>query len=551
MSSEGSESGDVHIFEAGIGKQIDVIIERVNGGTAGGSLAWIPDNSGFYYTRYPREGERSDENLSFYQQVWFHKLGSIPEEDSYVAGKDFPRIAEIQIDVEPVSGNALLTVQYGDSGKFAFYLVDPDKTVKQLYNYEDGVAEAIFGSPKSLYLISKKNAPRKKILRIDLAHPGLDKAQIIIPEGKDTIIDSFGITSRFIATKSYLYIPYQLGGPSEIQVFDHDGNQEANPAIPAFSNIHEVTALDGDEILYSFSSYITPKEWNLFNPANGKTKKTRFIIKSPVDFSDTEVVREYATSKDGTKIPVNIIRKKDTKLDSSSPVLLSGYGGFDVSVTPRFNPVMRIWIEKGGVYAVAIIRGGGEYGEEWHKAGMLTKKQNCFDDFAAVMKFLIDSGYTKPDLLTITGGSNGGLLMGAMITQHPDLFKATVSFVGLYDMVHMEQSPNGQFNIPEYGTVKDPEQFKAMYDYSPYHHVKDGTAYPEILFMTGANDPRVDPMHSRKMTARLQAATSSKNPILLRTSSGTGHGIGTPLSETIEELTAMYSFLIEGVKARH
>ncbi len=237
-------------------------------------------------------------------------------------------------------------------------------------------------------------------------------------------------------------------------------------------------------------------------------------------------------------------------LNGNNPTILTGYGGFGISETPYFSASLRVWIEQGGIYAVANIRGGSEYGEEWHRAGMLTNKQNVFYDFAAAMNYLIENRYTNPQKLAITGGSNGGLLMGAMITQHPERFKATVSTVGIYDILRNELSANGSFNIPEYGTVQNEEQFTAMYAYSPYHQVRNGIAYPAVLFMTGANDPRVDPMQSRKMTARLQAATSSKNPILLRTSSTTGHGGGTPLEERIKEAVDRYSFLFHqlGVK---
>ena len=279
-----------------------------------------------------------------------------------------------------------------------------------------------------------------------------------------------------------------------------------------------------------------------------QTKPRSFINHRSI----TGVVREFATSNDGTKIPVNIIRLKGTKLNGSNPVLLNGYGGFNVSISPGFSALRRVWIEQGGVFAIANIRGGGEFGEDWHRAGSLTNKQNCFDDFAAAMLYLVEAGYTNPQKLAITGGSNGGLLMGAMITQHPELFKATVSSVGIYDMLRNELTPNGNFNIPEYGTVKDTDQFRALYAYSPYHHVEAGVAYPAVLFMTGANDPRVDPMHSRKMTARLQAATTSNNPILLRTSSSTGHGIGTPLNERIKEDVDEFAFLFHelGIKYR-
>jgi prolyl oligopeptidase len=242
-------------------------------------------------------------------------------------------------------------------------------------------------------------------------------------------------------------------------------------------------------------------------------------------------------------VPLNIIRKKGIALNGKNPVLLGGYGGYGVSLAPRYSPLRRIWLDHGGVYAYANLRGGGEFGEKWHEDGMLTKKQNVFDDFHACIRHMIDSGYTNPDMLVIEGGSNGGLLMGAMVAQHPRDVRTVVSHVGIYDMIRVELSPNGTFNIPEFGTVKDPAHFEAMYAYSPYHRVRDAESYPAVLFLTGANDPRVDPMHSRKMTARLQAATGSDLPVLLRTSADTGHGGGTPVSEQIAQYVDVLAFI--------
>jgi prolyl oligopeptidase len=250
-------------------------------------------------------------------------------------------------------------------------------------------------------------------------------------------------------------------------------------------------------------------------------------------------------SKDGTRVPVNIIRLRSLKRDGSNPCVATGYGGYGVSNEPRFRATTRVLLDQGLVYAVANIRGGGEYGEQWHRRGNLTRKQNVFDDFAAVLHHLIDHGYTTSSQLAIMGGSNGGLLMGATFTQHPDLVRCVVSYVGIYDMLRVELSPNGEFNITEFGTVKDPRQFQALHAYSPYHHVQDGTAYPAVLFLTGENDPRVDPLQSRKMTARLQAATAADHPILLRTSSSTGHGGDTPLAEQIAEMADAWAFLFD------
>jgi prolyl oligopeptidase len=544
LSAGGSESGDVHVFNVKTGNQIGQVIARVNGGTAGGDLAWATDGNGFYYTRYPRAGERPDEDMDFYQQVWYHKMDTPVDDDHYEIGKEFPRIAEIKLQADEHSARVLATVQYGDSGRFANYIRTVRGQWKQITNYDDKIVQATFGPDNTLFVISRADAPRGKILKLSPADASLDKAQVVVPEGNDTIVSDFPGHPPTVATSNRLYVTYQLGGPSEIRVFDLKGQRQAGPEILSVSSVGQIVAVGGDAVLYQNSSYIELAAWYLFNPDEGTTVKTALVTKSPVDFSDCEVVREFATSKDGTKVPVNIIRRKGIKLDGSNPVLLTGYGGYGVNIEPGFSALRRVWIDHGGVFAQANLRGGGEYGEQWHKEGMLTNKQNVFDDFAVAMQYMIDAGYTTPEKLAIIGGSNGGLLMGAMITQHPELCRVVVSSVGIYDMLRVELAPNGQFNVPEFGTVKNAEQFRALYAYSPYHHVKDGTAYPSVLFLTGANDPRVDPMHSRKMTARLQAATSSGLPILLRTSSKTGHGLATPLTEQIDQSVHYYAFLL-------
>jgi prolyl oligopeptidase len=298
-------------------------------------------------------------------------------------------------------------------------------------------------------------------------------------------------------------------------------------------------------VLFRATSYLEPAAWHRWEakPGGGTATKTALARPWPLDFGDAEVVREFAVSRDGTRVPINVIRRKGTKLDGTNPTLLTGYGGYGISQVPSFDPGLRVWLDRGGVWAEANLRGGGEFGEEWHRAGALTAKQNVFDDFLACARHLIAAGYTSPKRLAIEGGSNGGLLMGAALTQAPELFRAVVSHVGVYDMLRVELSPNGAFNVPEYGTVKDESQFRALYAYSPYHRVKDGTAYPAVLMLTGANDPRVDPMQSRKMTARLQAANPSGRPVLLRTSGTTGHGGGTPLTESIAQEVDVWAFL--------
>jgi len=536
ISQGGSEDGTLHIYETASGKALPDSIAHVQYPTAGGSAAWNADGTGIYYTRFPRKGEKPDSDLNFFQQVYFHKLGTGDTEDTYSIGKEFPRIAEVKLETSRDGKFILATVANGDGGDFSHYLLGADGTWKQLTQFSDQIKAARLGRDNALYLLSRANAPRGKILRMPLDNPALTSATTIVPES-DAVIQSMEPTANA------LYVEDLLGGPSQIRRFDLDGKNAQTIAIPKISAVSEMESLEDNSLLFRDVSFTEPAAWfHLVDPAKGPVK-TALVNTSPVSFADIEVTREMATSKDGTKIPLNIVRKKGTKQDGNNPALLYGYGGYGISMSPNFDFTRRIWFDHGGVYVVANIRGGGEFGEEWHKAGNLTKKQTVFDDFAAAGEYLIKEKWTRSEKLALLGGSNGGLLMGALITQHPELMRAVVSFVGIYDMLRVELAPNGAFNVTEFGTVKDPEQFKALYAYSPYHHVVDGTKYPSILFMTGANDGRVAPYHSRKMVARLDEANKSTNPILLRTSSSAGHGIGTALSERIKQLADQYSFL--------
>ena len=536
LSKGGSEDGTLHIYETATAKALPDVIEHVQYPTAGGSAAWNADGTGIYYTRFPRQGERPEADLNFYQQIYFHKLGTPDTDDTYSIGKDFPRIAEIALEASRDGRYLLATVANGDGGDFAHYLLGPNGNWKQITQFTDQIKAARLGRDNALYLLSRAGASRGKILRLPIETPELSRAVEIVPAGEPVI-------ERIVPTADALYTGDLLGGPSQIRRFGLDGKGEAIIPIAKTSAVQEMVALEDNSLLFRDVSYTEPAVW--FHCVKGKTEpvKTALRSTSPVSFADIEVTREFATSKDGTKIPLNVIRKNGIKRDGQNPTVLYGYGGYGISMAPNFDFTRRVWFDRGGVYVVASIRGGGEFGEEWHKAGNLTKKQNVFDDFAAAAEYLIKQKWTRPEKLAIQGGSNGGLLMGAMIAQHPDLVRAVVSSVGIYDMLRVELAPNGAFNVTEFGTVKDPEQFKALYAYSPYHHVVDGTKYPSILMMTGANDGRVAPYHSRKMAARLEEATKSDNPILLRTSSSAGHGQGTALSERIKQLADIYSFL--------
>jgi prolyl oligopeptidase len=368
-----------------------------------------------------------------------------------------------------------------------------------------------------------------------LDRPRLEDAQVIVAEGSLTI-------QLFLPTEDYLYLTELDGGPSRLRVLDHQGHHVREVPMEPVSGIWALEHEAGNCILFLGSSFLHPDHWSRYDPATNEVRRTALFMTSPADFDDCEVLREFATSRDGTRVPINIIRRRDTELDGGNPVLLMGYGGYGISLSPFFWPRLRVWLDLGGVAVIANLRGGGEYGEEWHKAGNLTKKQNVFDDFIACAEYLVKTNYTTPQRLCIEGGSNGGLLMGAALTQRPDLFRAVVSHVGIYDMLRVERDSNGAFNVTEFGTVTNPQHFEALYDYSPYHRVETGTQYPAVLLTAGENDGRVLAYHSRKMTASLQTASVSGKPILLRTNS-LGHGMGTPLDEQIAEEADVFAFL--------
>jgi prolyl oligopeptidase len=557
LSKGGSEQGTLHFFLADTGQELADQIPRVQYATGGGSAAWSADSSGIFYTRYPHAGERSEADINFYQQVWHHRLGTPLSEDTYQLGKGFPRIAEIELDASKDGRFILASVANGDGGQYEHFVRLPSGRWVQVTRFTDGIKEIKFGPDDALCLRSVEGAPRGKILRLPLralamgaargASPGhlLSEATVIAPQTK-------GVVEGFAPSERGLYVSEMLGGPSELLCLPRGSFEGQQIPVRPVSTVTGLQSWQDDEAVFGNESYVQPFAWFTWHPGLPRPRRTALFATARASFDDIKVVREFATSKDGTKVPLNILCKKGTRLNGRNPTILYGYGGFDISLTPDFRPARRVWFDAGGVYVVANLRGGGEYGEEWHQAGKLTRKQNVFDDFIAAAEHLIERGYTSPAKLAVEGGSNGGLLMGAFLTQRPELARAVVSYVGIYDMLRVELDPNGQFNTTEYGSVKNPAQFKALYAYSPYHHVRNGVKYPAVLLMTGANDRRVNPAQSRKMAARLQAATASNRPILLRTATSAGHGFGTALSERIAEEADAYAFLFDqlGIKPR-
>jgi prolyl oligopeptidase len=526
------------VFEVASGQEVKKeVVPAVNSGTAGGSLAWT--TAGFFYTRHPLPGERPKEDLGFFQQVYFHKLGTPAKSDQYALGKDFIRIAENFLSTSRDGQWAADLVQKGDGGEYELFVRTPDGVWTKVANYEDRIVQVHFGWDRALYLLSRKDAPNGQILRLPL-EPGklaLASAKVVVPQGE-------GAIQQVMPTKSRLYVEEQLGGPSRVRMVELAGGplgQIPAPSLSSLSNPEPVG--EEDDVVVSTSEYLAPSGISRFTAKDGSLHATPYVGKTPADLSAYEVVREQCVSKDGTKVPLNIIRKKGLVLDEHNAVLLTGYGGFGIPSAPGFSRSLPVWLEAGGVYAIANIRGGGEFGETWHQQGMLHNKQNVFDDFIACARWLIHQKYTSPEKLAIEGGSNGGLLMGAVLTQAPGLFHAVVAHVGYFDMLRFETAPNGVFNTTEYGSVKNEADFKALAAYSPYHNVKAGTQYPAVLFLTGKNDPRVDPFHSRKMVARLQSS-GTKQPVLLRTAD-TGHGIGTPLAERIAQTVDTHAFLFQ------
>jgi prolyl oligopeptidase len=545
LSEGGSEQGTLHFFEVDTGKQLPDEIPRVQYPTGGGSTAWNADGTGVFYTRYPHEGERPEQDLNFFQQVWFHRLGTPVSEDKLEIGKDFPRIAEIELDSSEDGHWLLASVANGDGGDFAHYVRNTEGKWQQVTRFEDGIKAVKLGRDGAMYMLSRHGAPKGKVLRLpfsaltqraETTSALLAGASVIAPEGN-------GVVQELAPSDQGIYVNYLVGGPSELTYYPRQ-NRAVNIPILPISSASGLNCWQGENLVFGNGSYLTPFAWFEYKPGK-EPKRTALYTTSPVSFEDIEVVRAFAVSKDGTKVPLNILQKKGLALNGRNPTILYGYGGYGVSLTPAFDATRRVWFDAGGVYVVANLRGGGEYGEAWHKAGNLTQKQHVFDDFIAAAEFLVNHKYTNPSKLAVEGASNGGLLMGAFLTQRPDLARAVVSRVGIYDMLRIELDPNGQFNITEFGTVKNPEQFRALYAYSPYHRVRNGVKYPAVFFATGDNDGRVNPAQSRKMTARLQAATASDLPILFRSSASAGHGMGSSLKVRIAEQSDLLSFLFD------
>ncbi|MGA3349779.1 MAG: prolyl oligopeptidase family serine peptidase [Candidatus Sulfotelmatobacter sp.] len=536
-SPSGSEMSTLHIIETKTGKTLPDTIER----TRACSMAWMLDNSGFYYTRYPKKGDVPDGQEMYNRHVFYHELGSDPATDPLIFGEgrdpeDWPAV---NLDND---GRLLLITEQEGWTKTEIFLMDLKRGTPpiRITTGKDFLYSATAYNGR-LYITTNEDAPRYRVFMAEAGNYERDDWKEIIPQ-TDAVLQGAAVWGGKI------FAQYEQNAASQLKIFDIDGTKLKDLMLPALGTVYGTEGRwDRDEIFYGFLSFTVPPTVYRYDLKTGATTQWAKVDAPSIDPTAYEVEQEWFHSKDGTKVPMFVVYKKGLKKDGRNPALLTGYGGFNVSMTPNFSRTAYLWMEHGGVYAVANLRGGAEFGEDWHRAGMLEKKQNVFDDMIAAAEHLIAEKYTDKDHLAVQGGSNGGLLMGAMITQRPDLFRAVVCQVPLLDMLHYQNFQIAKLWVPEYGSSDKPDQFKWLYAYSPYHHVKAGEEYPAILFMTADTDTRVDPMHAKKMAAEMQDeaknGASKTRPILLRIESKAGHGAGKPVTKQIEEFTDVYSFL--------
>lgn len=488
-----------------------------------GDLAWAADSTGFFYSREPLPGERPADAQAFFCQVWYHTVGAAQETDRWEFGQGLPKIAEIELDLDDASGQLLVTVQDGESGNFAHYLRSPSGQYRQFSTFEDEIVQAVFGPADTLYLLTLRDGPMGSIVRISTSTLDTDDAVTIVPHGQQPIVPSFyRAPPSIVVTETRLFVTYQNGGPTELQVFDHCGRLLPGPRQQTISTVGGMTVLPNDRILFTMESWLQPRATLLFDARAGTSVRLPAFSDLSPPLQNVKWRREFAVSKDGTRIPLTIISPGDLPDRQPAPCIATGYGGYRDSMRPTFEVINQALLEAGCRLVVVHTRGGFEYGEDWYRGGMLMNRQNVVDDFAAGLQHVISRGYTMPEQLGLVGFSNGGALVGSMLAQHPKLFGACIAYFGFYDFLRSELHSNGQYSIPALGTVTNPEQYPVLRDSSPYHHIAKGTDYPATLLITSVNDPRVDPMHSRKMAAAMQTRTQSSKPILLLTVGNTG-----------------------------
>jgi len=487
-----------------------------------------PDKSGCFYVRHDANGPR----------LYYHRMGADSGSDVEIFGKKYGPGKIIWTNLAEDGRYLLITVWHGSAAmKSEIYYQDVANNGPILPVVND--VNARFSGrivDDHLFLQTNWEAPNGRIFRVDLDNPARERWREVIPAGT-AVIRGFSLAG------GRLFVNYTDNVSSRVEVFEPDGRHVRGIELPAIGSASGPNGRwKSNEAFFGFSSFHIPSTTYRYDVRKG-SKKLWWRADVPIQSRLFEVKQVWYESKDGTKVPMFVVHAKGIKPDGNNPTLLTGYGGFNASLTPGFSITATLWIEAGGVFARPNLRGGGEFGEQWHKAGMRGKKQNVFDDFITAAEWLIANGYTNPAKLAISGGSNGGLLVGAALTQRPDLFRAVVCIYPLLDMVRYHKFLVAKFWVSEYGSSQDPDQFKYLHAYSPYHRVKAGTKYPAVLFITGDLDTRVDPLHARKMAALLQSATTSDRAVLLRYFTKAGHSGGRPMSKRIDDMVDEFSFL--------
>ena len=502
--------------------------------------SWTKDNLGFFYSRYDEPNEQTKlEDVNYYQKLYYHRLGTEQAADTLIYHRPDQKEWGFSGSVTEDGKYLIISVWLGtDRKNLVFYqnLEQPNSQVVELISEFEASYGVIDNDGDTLWVQTDLDAPRGKVMAIDLNNGDRSNWQEIIPEAPETLRSVGLLNNQFVTN-------YLKDARTQIKIYDLDGTFVREVELPG---IGTAGGFDGKrydtETFYTFTSFTTPATIYRYDLTTGESK----LFRQPqVDFNPDEYKTQqiFYSSLDGTKIPMFVTHKKGIELDGNNPTYLYAYGGFNISLTPSFSISNLVWLEMGGIYAVPNLRGGGEYGEAWHQAGMKDKKQNVFDDFMAAAQWLIENRYTNEKKLAIAGGSNGGLLVGACMTQRPDLFAAAIPAVGVLDMLRFHKFTIGWAWCPEYGSPDNEEDFKTLYAYSPLHNLKQGTAYPATMITTADHDDRVVPAHSFKFAAALQAAHQGDNPVLIRIETKAGHGAGKPTSKIIEEAADKWAFL--------
>jgi len=541
-SANNADHATLYVMDVASGK---VSTKDIIEGARYASPSWDAKGKGFYYTRIPMDPAIPAMDLPGHAAVYFHQLGTDPRTDRMVRDKTGDPRTFIGADVSRDGRWLVAAVQFGWTNVDLYFqdLTETHPLWKPLA-VGRGAMHSVEMHKGFFYLSTNAGAPNYRLYKIDPKKPAVAQWKEIVPEQKDKVLDGFSIVGGQLA------LSYISSASSRLELVDLDGKNRREIALPGLGTTAGLQGHpDDDRAFYSFSSFTSPPIVYETSVKRGGNK-VFFEVKLPFDpapFTTTQVTYK---SKDGTPVSMFLIHRKDLKLDGTTPFLLYGYGGFNISLTPSFSPTRMVWLESGGAVAIPNLRGGGEYGENWHQAGMLLKKQNTFDDFLAAAQYLVDQKYTVPGKLALQGGSNGGLLVGAAMVQRPDLFRAVSCHVPLLDMVRYHLFGSGKTWISEYGSAEDPAQFAAIFAYSPYHHVVENVKYPALIMMAADSDDRVDPMHARKFVAAVQAASGSTNPVLLRVETNAGHGGGDMVKKRVESAVDEFAFLFHQLGMR-